>query len=93
MSTPHDIEKGTPPSDSDALPQEVPEAELRRHLSAISVEGAGAAAAAAGFSKTETTEANAVGWDGPDDPQNPLNWPAKKKWANIFALSFMTILT
>jgi len=21
-----------------------------------------------------------VDWDGPDDPENPFNWPKKKKW-------------
>ncbi|KAF4496956.1 multidrug resistant [Fusarium agapanthi] len=36
---------------------------------------------------------NAVGWDGPDDPSNPMNWPAKKKWSCIGALSVMTLLT
>ena len=36
---------------------------------------------------------NAVGWDGPDDPNNPMNWPARKKWLNIGALSIMTLLT
>ncbi|KAH6973121.1 major facilitator superfamily domain-containing protein [Ilyonectria sp. MPI-CAGE-AT-0026] len=36
---------------------------------------------------------NAIGWDGPDDPQNPMNWPAKRKWSNIAALSLMTLLT
>ncbi|KAF4422086.1 multidrug resistant [Fusarium acutatum] len=36
---------------------------------------------------------NAVGWDGPDDPNNPMNWPAKKKWSCIGALSVMTLLT
>ena len=36
---------------------------------------------------------NAIGWDGPDDPQNPMNWPEKKKWTTIGALSLMTLLT
>lgn len=36
---------------------------------------------------------NAVGWDGPDDPNNPMNWPARKKWTCIGALSVMTLLT
>lgn len=36
---------------------------------------------------------NAIGWDGPDDPHNPMNWPAKRKWSNIAALSLMTLLT
>lgn len=24
---------------------------------------------------------NIVDWDGPDDPRNPHNWPASRKWA------------
>lgn len=36
---------------------------------------------------------NAIGWDGPDDPQNPMNWTEKKKWTTIGALSLMTLLT
>lgn len=41
----------------------------------------------------ESQDPNAVGWDGPDDPENPMNWPAKKKWSCIGALSVMTLLT
>lgn len=26
---------------------------------------------------------NMVGWDGPDDPQNPKLWPIKRKWAAV----------
>jgi hypothetical protein len=26
------------------------------------------------------SDPNIVFWDGPDDPQNPMNWPALKKW-------------
>ncbi|CAM1501487.1 Fc.00g034710.m01.CDS01 [Cosmosporella sp. VM-42] len=56
------------------------------------------AAVESGGKESETSnptpqDQNAVGWDGPDDPNNPLNWPAKKKWSNIFALSVMTLLT
>ncbi|KAK5996085.1 Efflux pump radE [Cladobotryum mycophilum] len=40
----------------------------------------------------EQDDPNAVNWDGPNDPENPLNWAPKKKWANIIALSVMTIL-
>ncbi|KIX95020.1 uncharacterized protein Z520_09330 [Fonsecaea multimorphosa CBS 102226] len=47
--------------------------------------------------KTITVEATAdpdvVGWDGPNDPENPMNWPALKKWTNIGLLSFITLLT
>ncbi|USP79729.1 uncharacterized protein yc1106_07003 [Curvularia clavata] len=34
-----------------------------------------------------------VDWDGPDDPENPLNWPAKKKWMLIANVSFMTLIS
>ncbi|KPM39753.1 hypothetical protein AK830_g6838 [Neonectria ditissima] len=36
---------------------------------------------------------NAIGWDGADDPHNPMNWPERKKWTTIGALSLMTLLT
>ena len=36
---------------------------------------------------------NIVDWEGPDDPANPQNWTAGKKWSNIAILSFLTLLT
>lgn len=35
---------------------------------------------------------NIVDWEGPDDPENPYNWPASKKWSNIAILSLLTLL-
>ena len=32
-----------------------------------------------------------VEWDGPDDPENPMNWPLKKKWTVTMLLSLMTL--
>lgn len=32
-----------------------------------------------------------VGWDGPDDPENPLNWSKKKKWINTLCLNIMCL--
>ncbi|KAI1764275.1 MFS general substrate transporter [Hypoxylon sp. FL1150] len=43
--------------------------------------------------KTNENDPNVVDWDGPDDPQNPMNWTDKKKWLNISILSIMTIVT
>jgi hypothetical protein len=44
-----------------------------------------------------TTEAerdpDIVDWDGPDDPENPLNWPARRKWTLIFILAMVTLVT
>ena len=34
-----------------------------------------------------------VDWEGPDDPARPLNWPAFKKWKNIFVVSTLTLMT
>lgn len=47
----------------------------------------------AGVTIQVTTDPDVIGWDGPDDPENALNWPARKKWANVLMLSLITILT
>ena len=36
---------------------------------------------------------NIVGWDGPDDPKNPMNWSGKLKGANIAVIASITFLT
>lgn len=36
---------------------------------------------------------NVVWWDGPDDPQNPMNWPFPKKWGTVILVSAITFLT
>jgi hypothetical protein len=41
----------------------------------------------------ELQDPNIVDWEGPDDPENPQNWSAAKKWSNIGILSFLTLLT
>lgn len=33
---------------------------------------------------------NLIVWDGPNDPENPMNWPASKKWIITVVLGFMT---
>ena len=35
---------------------------------------------------------NIVDWDGPDDPENPLNWSNGRKWANIVTFSTITMI-
>lgn len=34
-----------------------------------------------------------VQWDGPDDPDNPKNWPNKKKWAATVTVSLFTFIS
>ncbi|ROT39923.1 polyamine transporter 3 [Sodiomyces alkalinus F11] len=36
---------------------------------------------------------NVVAWDGPDDPENPLNWPESRKWLGLGLISAMTLVT
>lgn len=35
---------------------------------------------------------NIVDWDGPDDPENPMNWSKSKKWGAIAIVSLITFL-
>jgi multidrug resistance protein len=36
---------------------------------------------------------NIIGWDGPTDPENPMNWKTSKKILNVGLVSFMCFLT
>ncbi|EED22809.1 MFS multidrug transporter, putative [Talaromyces stipitatus ATCC 10500] len=38
-----------------------------------------------------TRDPNLVEWDGPDDPENPQNFPVARKWTITMLLSFLTI--
>lgn len=38
-----------------------------------------------------TTDTNLVGWDGPDDPENPQNWSVKYKWIVTGICILMTV--
>ena len=40
----------------------------------------------------QAEDPNAVDWDGPDDPKNPMNWPAWKTNAQIFLVSAITFI-
>ena len=40
-----------------------------------------------------TKDVNLVDWDGPDDPEKPLNWTKKKKWTNMMIIGALTLLT
>ncbi len=42
-------------------------------------------------SPSATLDANLVGWDGPDDPQNPQNWSVKYKWWITMMCIIMTV--
>jgi hypothetical protein len=44
-------------------------------------------------SANEDASSNEVGWDGDDDPNNPMNWPPFQKWLAVSVVSALTFLT
>ncbi|TAQ90983.1 hypothetical protein B7494_g734 [Chlorociboria aeruginascens] len=38
-----------------------------------------------------TTDPNLVGWDGDNDPANPMNWSEFKKYSNVLMVSLITL--
>lgn len=36
---------------------------------------------------------NIVDWDGPDDPENPMNWTNGLKWGIVATISAITFIT
>ena len=54
------------------------------------IEADKAATSADESSLTASDVASVVDWDGPDDPNNPMNWPSSRKWITIGLISFNT---
>jgi hypothetical protein len=40
----------------------------------------------------DAVDANIVTWDGPDDPENPVNWSSLKRWTLITLVSAVTLV-
>lgn len=55
----------------------------------------GASPASSSIANEEDAEVDPdiVDFDGPDDPQNPLNWGFTKKWGMVLLISAITFLT
>lgn len=41
----------------------------------------------------QPNDASQVTWTGPDDPENPKNWPSSKKWAATVTVSLFTFIS
>lgn len=41
----------------------------------------------------QALDPNIVDWDGPDDPENPLNWSSGVKWGIVATVSSITFIT
>ena len=35
---------------------------------------------------------NIVDWDGPDDPDNPLNWPGRKSFGHVIIVAVLSMV-
>ncbi|KAL8349280.1 hypothetical protein RB601_001933 [Gaeumannomyces tritici] len=44
------------------------------------------------FSSKEVQDKNLVDWAGPDDPENPANWPMRKKYRTSLILSLFSFI-
>ena len=47
----------------------------------------------ADIEQEEEHDPNIVFWNGPEDPENPMNWKESIKWANVAAVSAITFIT
>lgn len=86
-----DIEKGSPggsDSDFDAAPTIVESDRGSTRERTADGKDAGFETA-----DDEIRDPNVVSWDGPNDPENPMNWTDRKKWTSIAVLSVMTLIT
>lgn len=41
--------------------------------------------------RDEKSDRNKVDWEGPDDPENPQNWPVRRKWFITALCLVMTV--
>lgn len=41
----------------------------------------------------QSTDPNIVDWDGPDDPENPMNWSSGKKTGAVIVIAAITFTT
>lgn len=67
----------------DSRPHSASDSDVEKEAAVVSSDGATAA----------SEDPNIVFWDGPNDPQNPLNWPAATKWGSIAVVSAVTLLS
>lgn len=84
------------PSNTTTRPVSI--AEKQHHSSSMGkdVEKGAESASVADSEETEedvSIDLNIVDFDGPNDPENPLNWKASKKWGMVGLISAITFLT
>ncbi|KAJ5314042.1 uncharacterized protein N7443_000926 [Penicillium atrosanguineum] len=83
------IDESTPAASNDG----VPDVDNEKHSIYERVDIEKGPTIGAGLEETEARDPNIVDWDGPDDPENPLNWTAKKKVTATVSIALITLLT
>ncbi|RDH32455.1 MFS general substrate transporter [Aspergillus welwitschiae] len=46
----------------------------------------------AGMLDDKPNENNIIDWDGPQDPENPHNWPERKRWAHVIVVALISLV-
>ena len=87
-----DLEKEKEKQEPDEIPMEPFGAETARDLEAQSEKEDPPALSRKSTSKS-VKDPNLVGWDGPDDPENPKNWGKGRKWAATLVVSSFTFIS
>lgn len=42
--------------------------------------------------ETKVADPEVVDWDGPEDPENPHNWPSRKRWAHVVVIAIICLV-
>ncbi len=66
---------------------------MQQHIRGLDAEKAGSTKSDGTIMFEKDADSSIVDWDGPNDPDQPLNWSPLKKWVNILAISSLTLLT
>lgn len=69
------------------------DADEKLHLASSPVRDLSAVDPELGTAQDSDGDSNVVYWDGPDDPQNPYNWPRVLKVFNCVLISALTFVT
>jgi hypothetical protein len=56
-------------------------------------EGESATASDRSQSSRNPKDYNIIDWEGPNDPDKPVNWSRRRQYTNIIFISILTLLT
>jgi hypothetical protein len=79
-----DVEKGDDAKGDKVKGDEIKRDEVKRDEEKVDEEAPKVA------KEQEAKDTNLIEWDGPNDPENPMNWPASRKWVITLSMGMMT---